>query len=137
VAEHLRRRQSRAALLAGALLALAWLAVPAEACLAALAQLPSGYADESAAACLACTDEGTSAVGAGHRHCDAAGCVAAAMPPCPAGLGGMPAGGGQPPVAASRVGLRLPVSDPHSAPVLPDPPPQVAHAYLDCCVLLI
>lgn len=138
---HPRRSQVRhsrrgTALLAAAVLALTWVAVPVEACLAALAQLPAGLAGEAASACLACADDDIPAAGAGHRQCEAAGCVAEAMPPCPAGLDTVP-GGGQPPLAAARVGLRLPVSDPHAAPLPSTPPPDSGPSYLRCCILLI
>ncbi len=132
------RSRRRTALLAGGLLVLAWLAVPAEACLGALAQLAAATAgDEAGRACQSCGGEDIAAMGAGHGQCDAAGCVAEAMPPCPAGLDTVPASGGQPPLAVARAGLRLPVSDPHGAPVPPEPPPDNEPSYLRCCILLI
>ncbi len=128
-----RVRSTGAGAAAALLLALAWLVAPIEACLAA-----ATGAQATAPACAGCEGGTDGAARSADGGCQPAVCTMRAPAPCRDGAQALPPGGQAQPVAAVAAGLRLPVTDPHGAPVPPEPPPPDAEPqYLLCCSFLI
>ncbi len=117
------------------LLALVWLVVPLEACLAGAA---AGEAVVSQPACAACEGPVDAAAMSVRPDCAVtATCFAERMEPCRQGEALPPEGMGGVALAAPRA-FRLPVTDPHGAPAPPEPPsPDAEPQYLLCCSFLI
>lgn len=128
------RVRSTGAGAAALLLALAWLVAPIEACLAAVTG-----AQATAPACAGCEGGTERAALSLDGGCEpAAACTMRAPAPCRDGAQALPQGGQAQTVAAAAAGFRLPVTDPHGAPVPPEPPPPDAEPqYLLCCSFLI
>ena len=118
---------------AALLLALAWLVAPLEACLAA------GETAVSQPACAACEGPVDTAAMPVQPDCGVtATCFAERMEPCRQGEALPPEGTGGVAVVAAPRSFRLPVTDPHGAPVPPEPPsPDAGPQYLLCCSFLI
>ncbi len=120
---------------AALLVALAWLVVPLEACIAAAA---AGETAVSQPACAACEEPVDAAAMFVQPECAVtATCFAERMEPCRQGEALPPEGMGGVAVAVPRA-FRLPATDPHGAPVPPgSPPSHIKPQYLLCCSFLI